>query len=224
MSRLHNISQLKRDYANLNLTEIELTMLTLLPLPYSYGALEPFISEEAMRLHHLSHQKGYLDKLNKTLEDYPGLLKKVGSLYELISNPKWLPQEIKQSVINFGGGAWNHSFYWLCLSPTPLPYEETPRAFQAKVRQTFGGYAELRRELLKKGTNHFGSGWVWIAETQGGELKVYSTLNQNTPMMRGHKPILTIDLWEHAYYKDYDNGREEFLEEVIDNLLSWRFA
>lgn len=196
-------------------------MIKLQPLPYSYHALEPIISEKAMRLHHLSHQQGYVDKLNKTLEQYPDLLNQVGGLYPLISNPKWIPQEIKQDVIDFGGGVWNHAFYWTCLSPNPVRYEDTSRAFQQKVNKTFGGYDELRDDLIIAGTSHFGSGWVWLAETREGELRVYTTLNQNTPMMRGHKPLLTIDLWEHAYYPDYENGRKDFLAQVIDHLLSW---
>jgi Fe-Mn family superoxide dismutase len=199
-------------------------MIKLQPLPYEYDALEPIISEKAMRLHHLSHQQGYVDKLNKTLEVYPEMLGQIGSLYQLISNPKWIPQEIKQSVIDFGGGVWNHAFYWNCLSPNPVRYEDTSRAFQDKVNKTFGSYEDLRDDLILEGTGHFGSGWVWLAETKTGDLRVYSTLNQNTPMMRGHRPILTIDLWEHAYYPDYENGRKEFLEQVIDNLLSWGYA
>jgi Fe-Mn family superoxide dismutase len=196
-------------------------MIKLQPLPYPHHALEPIISEDAMRLHHLSHQQGYIDKLNKTLEEYPNLLGRVGGLYALISNPKWIPQEIKQEVIDFGGGVWNHSFYWSCLSPNPVRYQDTSKSFQEKVNETFGGYRELRDNLILAGTSHFGSGWVWLAETQEGELKVYSTLNQNTPMMRGHRPILTIDLWEHAYYPDYENSRKEFLVLVIDTILSW---
>ena len=123
-------------------------MIKLQPLPYEYDALEPIISEKAMRLHHLSHQKGYVDKLNKTLEQYPDMLEKVGSLYQLISNPKWIPQEIKQSLIDFGGGVWNHAFYWNCLSPNPVKYEETSRAFQDKVNKTFGSYEDLRDDLI----------------------------------------------------------------------------
>ena len=142
-------------------------MLNLQPLPYDYDALEPIISEKAMRLHHLSHQKGYVDKLNKTLEQYPEMLSQVGSLYQLISNPKWIPQEIKQAVIDFGGGVWNHAFYWNCLSPNPIRYEDTSRAFQDKVNRTFGSYEDLRDDLILEGTSHFGSGWVWSGLLRG---------------------------------------------------------
>jgi len=191
--------------------------MKLQPLPYT--SLEPVLSERAIRVHHLSHHQGYIEKLNKTLEKYPQLLQRVGGLYQLLSNPKWIPQDIKEDVINFGGGVWTHDFFWKCLSPNPQSYETTPASFQAEVSNTFGGYKGLREALISSGVKHFGSGWVWLVRTP--ELRVYSTLNQNTPMMRGHIPLLTIDLWEHAYYLDYQNSREQYLKDIIDLVLDW---
>lgn len=191
-------------------------------LPYAYDALEPILSERAMRLHHLKHHAGYVEKLNKTLEEAPALLTGAGGLYELLSNPSWIPRELRESVIDFGGGVWNHDFYWRCLSPSPMSYEASPRWFQAEVSKTFGGYSELRDALILAGVSHFGSGWVWlVSTTDKSGLRVYTTLNQNTPMMRGHTPLLCIDLWEHAYYPNYESDRKGFLTDIIDVCLDW---
>jgi len=189
--------------------------------PFSYGSLEPIISERAMILHHQSHHQGYEDKLKDALQDYPDLLDNSGGLYELLSNPKWIPEEIKDAVINFGGGVWCHDFYWRCLSPNAKPFEKSSKVFQGRVRDHFGSFKKMRAEMISSGTKHFGSGWIWLVEDAEKALRIYATPNQNTPMMRGHKPLMTIDLWEHAYYLDYENGRKEFLEAVFDNLLDW---
>lgn len=197
-------------------------MIKLKPLPYAYDALEPLLSEKAMRLHHETHHKGYVDKLNTALEGDPTLLNRLGGLYEVLSNPQWIPLELKQSVIDFGGGVWNHDFYWGCLSPSPGSYMDTPEWFQTAVNNTFGGYEQLKDKLIQEGASHFGSGWVWLVLVpHTNTLRVYTTLNQNTPMMRGHVPLLTIDLWEHAHYIDYEANRKDFLTAIIEYILDW---
>jgi len=191
-------------------------------LPYEYDALEPVLSGEAMGLHYDVHHKGYEDKLREALRGSPQLLRRVGGLYNLLGNPKWIPREVREEVVDFGGGVWNHDFYWRCLSPNARGYDEGASVYlRNAVEGSFGGYEKLREGLIEGGLKQFGSGWVWLVDVGGGDLRVYSTLNQNTPMMRGHKPLLTIDVWEHAYYLDYGPKREDFLVSVVDHLIDW---
>lgn len=191
-------------------------MVTLKRLPFDYEDMEPIICKEAMIEHHLKHHKGYVNKLNKTLTPYPTLLSRVGGLGALLASPKYIPLDIKKDVVNFGGGVYTHDLFWDSISPyNTEPYFSND--LLAQVKKDFGGLYELKKELLDEGLSHFGSGWVWLVVTPTG-LRVQSLDNQLTPLMRGHFPLLCLDLWEHAYYLDYKSDRERFLNALIGKV------
>lgn len=192
-------------------------MMKLKPLPYDYEDLEPIISKEAMIEHHLKHHQGYVDKFNQTLKSYPSLLDSVGGLYALLASPKYIPQEIKDKVIDFGGGVYTHNLFWDSISPVNTePYFKG--FFKADVDKTFGSIYDLKKELIEVGKSHFGSGWVWLVITKENKLRVMSLDNQQTPLMRGHFPLLCIDLWEHAYYLDFKSERATFLNAIMSKV------
>ena len=192
-------------------------MISFNPLPFGYSAFEPIISREAMVEHHLKHHKGYVDKLNDTLKDYPTLLDRVGGLSALLASPKLIPLEIKEKIIDFGGGVYTHNLFWQSISPvTKEPFFNG--LFKADVDQTFGGLYELKREIIEVGKSHFGSGWVWLVIDSQGKLRVQSLDNQITPLMRGYFPLLCVDLWEHAYYLDFKSDRAAFLRAMVGKI------
>lgn len=195
--------------------------MELSPLPYGYNEMMPLISEEAMREHHLKHHKGYVDKLNEALSEYPSLLDSVGGLEILLANPKLIPLEVKKKVVDFGGGVYTHDLFWKSLSPRSMEPYFRGELFK-EINSTFGSLPKLKKELIRVGKSHFGSGWVWLVVTETG-LRVQSLDNQLTPLMRGHFPLLCIDLWEHAYYLDYKSDRALFLQKAV-NHINWRNA
>lgn len=190
-------------------------------LPYEYKQMSALISEQAMREHHLKHHKGYVDKLNEALKDYPALLDQVEGLEVLLANPKLIPLEIKKQVTDFGGGVYTHDLFWASLSPSSTEPYFRGELFD-EINATFGSLPRLKKEMIEKGKAHFGSGWVWLVVTENG-LKVQTLDNQLTPLMRGHYPLLCIDLWEHAYYLDYKSDRALFLQKAV-NHINWRNA
>ena len=191
-------------------------MVKLKPLPYDYEDFSPVIGKEALIEHHQKHHKGYVDKLNEALKPYPELLNRVGGLEVLLGNPKHIPLDIKTKVVNFGGGVYTHDLFWSSISPQNTePFFKG--AFKREVEDTFGGLYSLKKEIVEKGLSHFGSGWVWLVITKDG-LKVQTLDNQLTPLMRGHYPLLCIDLWEHAYYLDHKSDRAMFLKSIVSNI------
>ena len=167
--------------------------------------------------HHLKHHQGYVDKLNDTLKEHPSLLDRVGGLSALLSYPKLIPLEIKEKVINFGGGIYTHDLFWKSISPVNKePFFKG--VLRADVNKTFGSIYDLKKELVEVGKTHFGSGWVWLVITKEEKLRVMSLDNQQTPLMRGHFPLLCIDLWEHAYYLDFKSEREMYLKAVVAKI------
>lgn len=184
-------------------------------LPYDEAALEPVISAETMRLHHGKHHKAYVDKLNKLVAgtEFAGMKldEVVNATYE---------DEGHKDIFNNAAQAWNHGFFWPCLSPAGGQPEG---ALADAIKRDFGGLADLKNELAEQGEKQFGSGWVWLI-AEGGKLKVEKTHDAVTPMVEGKTCLLTIDVWEHAYYLDYRNKRPDFLKAVIDRLLNWDFA
>jgi len=180
-------------------------------LPYSYDALEPNIDAKTMEIHHTKHHQGYVDKLNKALEGHADLVEK--PLEELLGNINEVPEDIRTAVRNNGGGHFNHSLFWKVMAPNAPTFAEATAGkggLAESINQAFGSFEKFREEFTNAATNRFGSGWVWLASS-GGKLEVYSTPNQDSPLMDGKIPILGLDVWEHAYYLKYQNKRPDYI-------------
>jgi Fe-Mn family superoxide dismutase len=176
--------------------------IKLPPLPYDYDALEPVISAATMKLHHGAHHRGYVDKLNALIEGSP---LEGATLEEVV-------KVSRGALYNNAAQAWNHAFFWSSLRP---------RAAAATPRNSLA--ARFAEELKSAAAAFFGSGWVWLVE-EAGIVKVTATANADTPIVLGQKPLLVIDLWEHAYYLDHQNRRDAYVAGVLDHLLDWEFA
>jgi Fe-Mn family superoxide dismutase len=190
------------------------------PLPFAHTALAPIISARTLRFHHGKHHKGYVDKLN-TLVLQRGI--QDVSLVELIHRTRGPPGD--QDVFNNAAQTWNHDFYWQSLAP-PMGKSAQPKhggELARLIDDSFGGIQALKTELVKAATAQFGSGWVWLVR-DGTRLKVMKTSNAEVPFTAGYSPLLTVDVWEHAYYLDYQNQREQHVTAVVDQLLNWSFA
>ncbi|MGL5756929.1 MAG: superoxide dismutase [Paraclostridium sp.] len=192
---------------------------TLMPLPYSYDALEPYIDKETMIIHHDKHHQAYVDNLNKTLSSYPNLSNK--TLEELLTNTSSLPNDIRQNIINNGGGVYNHDFFWTIMGPNKggKPLGELSKA----IETSFGSFDNFKQEFNKSALSRFGSGWAWLVSDSKGNLSIMSTSNQDTPISLGLKPIIAIDVWEHAYYLKYKNKRSDYIENWW-NVVNWEQA
>lgn len=188
-------------------------------LKYGYDALEPYIDRETMELHHGKHYKGYIDNFKKAISTYPELQNK--SLEELLLNLESLPKDIQQSVRNNGGGTYNHEFFWDILTPNS---PKKPSGNLAKaIDRDFGGFDNFKEEFKKASLARFGSGWCWLLSDKDGKLSIESTPNQDTPVPLHLKPIIGIDLWEHAYYLTYRNRRNEYVDNFW-NIVNWSLA
>jgi Fe-Mn family superoxide dismutase len=188
---------------------------TLPPLPWDEGALAPVISARTIGLHYGKHHKTYVSKLNELtagtrFADMP---------LELVI-ASTVGGEEDRKIFNNAAQAWNHTFFWNCLRPGG---GEPPRKLAAQIDADFGGYAGFREQFSKAAVECFGSGWAWLV-SRSGKLEILATANAATPITMGATPLLAIDVWEHAYYLDYENRRPEFVEAVIDRLLNWDFA
>jgi len=184
-------------------------------LPYSYDALEPHIDKETMNIHHTKHHNTYVTNLNNALEGNTELLSK--SVEELISNLDAVPESARTAVRNNGGGHANHSLFWQILSPNGGG-EPTGELAEA-INKKFGSYDAFKEEFTKAATTRFGSGWAWLV-VNNGELEVTSTPNQDSPLMEGKTPILGLDVWEHAYYLNYQNRRPDYIQ-AFWNVVNW---
>jgi superoxide dismutase, Fe-Mn family len=184
-------------------------------LPYAYDALEPHIDKETMNIHHTKHHNTYVTNLNNALEGNEELLSK--TVEEVVSNLDAVPEAARTAVRNNGGGHANHSLFWQVISPNGggEPTGELAEAINAK----FGGFEGFKEEFSKAATTRFGSGWAWLA-VNNGELEVTSTPNQDSPLMEGKTPILGLDVWEHAYYLNYQNRRPEYIG-AFWNVVNW---
>ena len=189
---------------------------TLPPLPYPGNALEPVISEETLSFHHGKHHKSYVETLNQLVAGTP--FAKL-SLQEVIL--RTAGDEQHSAIFNNAAQAWNHAFFWHCL--TAKGGDAVPAPLEAKIRSSFGNLASLKREFAKAAIEQFGSGWAWLV-MDGSDLRVLKTSNSDDPLPKRLKPLLTIDVWEHAYYLDYQNRRADYVKAVIDKLLNWEFA
>ncbi len=189
---------------------------TLPELPYAYDALEPHFDKETMNIHHTKHHQAYINNLNAALEGHADLQGK--SLNELIADLDAVPEAIRTAVRNNGGGHANHSFFWTTLSANGGG--EPAGELADKINAKFGSFAAFKELFEKAAATRFGSGWAWLAVDKNGELEVYSTANQDSPVMEGKKPLLGLDVWEHAYYLKYQNRRPEYIS-AFWNVVNW---
>jgi superoxide dismutase, Fe-Mn family len=184
------------------------------PLPYDYAALEPHIDEQTMRLHHDKHHQAYVDKANAALEGTDWADR---SVEEILTNIDALPEDKRTVVRNNAGGHANHSMFWEIMSPDGG--EEPEGELADAITDTFGSLDELKKAVNDAGVNRFGSGWTWLVY-DGTGLAVYSTANQDSPILQSDEPILGNDVWEHAYYLKYQNRRPDYLE-AWWNVVNW---
>ncbi len=184
-------------------------------LPYEFNALEPHIDEETMKIHHGKHHNTYVTKLNDALDGHADLQDK--RIDSLVSNLDAVPENIRTAVRNNGGGHANHTLFWQLLSPNGggTPAGEVADAINSK----FGSFEKFQDEFTAAATGRFGSGWAWLV-VNNGELEVTSTPNQDTPLMDGKTPILGLDVWEHAYYLNYQNRRPDYIA-AFWNVVNW---
>lgn len=188
-------------------------MAIILPdLPYAYDALEPHIDAETMTLHHDKHHATYVANANAALEKHP----EIGEdLEALLADVSQIPEDIRQAVINNGGGHLNHALFWELMSP-----EETQisQELSEDINATFGSFEDFKAAFTAAATGRFGSGWAWLVVNAEGKLEVLSTANQDTPIMEGKKPILGLDVWEHAYYLNYRNVRPNYIKAFFESI------
>lgn len=184
-------------------------------LPYAYDALEPSIDERTMKIHHGKHHQGYTNKLNAALEGH-----KFASLpvEEVLQKIDEVPEKIRQAVVNNGGGYANHNLFWTVLSPSGggSPKGEVAKA----INDTFGSFDDFKEKFSSAAAGQFGSGWGWLCVDGNGDLKIAATANQDSPYMNGLTPIFGVDVWEHAYYLNYQNRRPDYLKAIWD-VVNW---
>lgn len=192
------------------------TPLVIPVLPYADNALDPVISSNTIGFHYGKHHKAYFDNLNKLIAGSELAEQPLAKIITATAN-----QTDKVAIFNNAAQAWNHSFYWQSLKPqgggTP------PNALKQRIEASFGSFEALKKELATAATSQFGSGWAWLV-ADGDQLKVIKTSNADNLLIKGLKPLLTIDVWEHAYYLDYQNRRADYVNAVIEKLLNWDFV
>lgn len=183
-------------------------MYTLPPLSYSYDALEPIVDAKTMEIHHTKHHQAYIDKLNGVIEKYPELQgKDVEILLRELSTLQ-LSDADRLMIQNHGGGHANHSLFWTLMDPSSTRDEQ----LVSDIVATFGSVDEMKKQFNTNALGRFGSGWSWLVRNAEGALELYATPNQDSPLMKGHTPIIGLDVWEHAYYLNYQNRRQEYVE------------
>jgi len=190
--------------------------IALPPLPFDQGALAPVISANTLSFHYGKHHRTYVETLNKLI---------VGTEFADMPLENIIRATVREpdhsTIFNNAAQAWNHAFYWKSLKPKGGG--EPPAVLKSLMQDGFGGFDQCKKELSKAAVGQFGSGWAWLV-LDGEKLKIVKTANAMTPMTDGPKPLLTIDVWEHAYYLDYQNRRVDHVNAVIDKLLNWEFA
>ena len=184
-------------------------------LPYAMDALEPHISTETMEFHYGKHHRGYVDKLNKLIEgtrfeDLP--------LEQIIISAR---EQAEIDILNNAAQAWNHAFFWQCLSPKGQ--SEPVGRIRDLIEDEFGGIDKFKEDFRAAATSQFGSGWTWLV-LDSGKLRIMSTTNADSPIGTDMTPLLTLDVWEHAYYLDYRNERARYVDAFLDRLIDWKFA
>ena len=188
-------------------------------LQYSYDSLEPIIDAKTMEIHHTKHHQAYIDKLNTALEKHPTLIDK--DVKELLKNLDSIPEDIRTAVRNHGGGHLNHSLFWQMITPNKENKKFTGEIAKA-IEKEFGTFENFKIKFIEAGMARFGSGWVWLI-SDNKRLNIVSTPNQDNPISEGKIPLLGIDLWEHAYYLNYQNKRQDYLNKIFE-VINWRFV
>lgn len=185
-------------------------------LPYPYDSLEPYIDARTMEIHHSKHHAGYVNKVNAALEAFPDLISK--PIEELLKDLDAIPEEIRTAVRNTGGGHANHVLFWENMAPGASEKPVGPLA--DAIVDSFGEFEAFKEKFSATAAGHFGSGWAWLVIDGSGGLKVLSSANQDTPLSEGMEPILTLDVWEHAYYLKYQNRRPDYIT-AWWNVVNW---
>lgn len=189
------------------------------PLPYAYNALEPYIDEKTMHLHHDKHLQTYVDNLNLALKPYPALQNR--SLIQLLSRPDALPEHLKTPIKNNAGGVYNHIFYFFNLNNEGN--KQLPEPLLGKMNASFGSFENFKDEFTKAALSVFGSGYAWLVLDKSGSLSIVITKNQDTPISSGLCPVLNIDVWEHAYYLKHYNVRADYIKDWF-SVVDWNQA
>ncbi len=190
---------------------------SLPPLPYPFDALEPSIDKTTMEIHHGKHHGAYVTNLNKALESAPQLANK--TVEELLANNcSAVPENIRTAVRNNGGGHINHSMFWQIM--VPKAGGQPGGKLAEAIKSAFGGFDQFKEKLAAAGTGRFGSGWAWLIKDKSGKLDIYSTANQDSPVMEGKFPVMGLDVWEHAYYLKYQNRRADYIA-AWWNVVNW---
>jgi len=184
-------------------------------LAYEYNALEPFIDAKTMEIHHSKHHQTYTDKFNEALDKHPQLFEKDPK--ELLKNLNSIPEDIKTAVRNHGGGYVNHCFFWEILAPSG---QKPSGKLLKEIEKTFGSFDKFKELFNASALGRFGSGWAWLV-LNNGKLEIMNTSNQDSPLGEGKIPLLTIDVWEHAYYLKYQNKRADFVNSFW-NVINWK--
>jgi Fe-Mn family superoxide dismutase len=189
-------------------------------LPYGYDALEPYIDAKTMEVHYTKHHQTYVNKLNEALEKHPEIADK--SLETLLGNLDAVPDDIRTAVRNHGGGHWNHSFFWTVMGPRSSSGDgaRPDGALGAQIESTFGSFNTFKEEFSKSAASVFGSGWAWLVVGEDGKLAITTTANQDSPIAKKQKPLLALDVWEHAYYLKYQNKRPDYIG-AWWNVVDW---
>lgn len=185
-------------------------------LPYAFDALEPAIDAKTMEIHHDKHHAAYVNNLNAALEGHEDLAKQ--SIESLIANLDQVPEDIRTAVRNNGGGHYNHSLFWQLLK-APSENNEIPANLKAKIEADLGSVDAFKEAFEKAAASRFGSGWAWLVQ-RDGKLEVLSTPNQDSPLSDGYQPLLGLDVWEHAYYLNYQNRRPDYIK-AFWSVVNW---
>jgi len=193
-------------------------MFELPKLPYAFDALEPYIDAKTMELHHGKHHQTYVTKLNEAIQATPDLEGK--TIEQLLMTLSSIPEGVRTAVRNHGGGHYNHSLFWQIMRPPAGGGKEPQGTVGEEIAKAFGDFGKFRETFTKAALSVFGSGWAWLVADSSGKLLVVTTPNQDTPLTQGLKPLMGLDVWEHAYYLKYQNRRPEYVENWW-NVVNW---
>lgn len=185
-------------------------------LQYSFDALEPYFDAQTMEIHYTKHHQAYVNNLNAAVEKYPELKEK--TVEELLANSSELPEDVRQAIVNNGGGHYNHTFFWNILGKDGS--KEPSTELLEAINGAFGSLDTFKQQFTETATKRFGSGWAWLTIDSTGKLEIWSSANQDAPIMQGKIPLLGLDVWEHAYYLKYQNRRPEYIE-AFWNVINW---